>query len=88
MKKETQNRRQFFKNSFQKTLPIISLLVMASIPSIVHGNVTDCTDGSCEGSCSGSCRGTCNGSCIGSCEGCSGTCRGDCAGQCVTLCKY
>lgn len=88
MTKNHQNRRDFFKTSFQKTLPIISLLAIVNIPSVVHGNVTACTDGSCEGSCSGSCRGTCSGSCTGSCDGCSGTCKGDCAGQCVTICKY
>lgn len=88
MKTKTLNRREFFKKTFKKTLPILSLLAIASIPTMTFGKITACTDGSCEGSCSGSCYGTCSGSCNNTCEGCSGTCKGDCAGQCITQCKY
>ena len=87
-KKSLYSRREFFKRSFAKTLPIVSILAITSIPSISYGYITDCTDGSCQGSCSGNCYGNCSGSCKDSCEGCSGTCKGDCAGQCVTQCKY
>lgn len=88
MNRKSHSRREFFKTSFQKTLPIISLLAIVGLPSIAHSRITNCTDGSCENSCSGSCKGTCSGGCSNECDGCSGTCKGDCAGQCATLCKY
>ena len=74
MKKKIQKRREFFKITAQKALPIIGLLSIAKIPlfgQILNDGALDC-NGSCYQTCAGTARGmcdTCSHQCIGGCEG-------------------
>lgn len=82
--KNIQSRREFFKNSLKKTLPIIAGVTLMTQPLqlIAHDAPT-----ACEGSCSGSCQGDCIGSCKGDCSGsCGKNCGNNCAGTCDTTC--
>lgn len=101
--KEIQNRREFFKESAKKALPILGALVLMANPFIAHtikGAPTDCNNSSCSGTCrttcetmcgktcTGHCRSGCDNSCAGSCkEGCAVGCKGGCHGTCFTSCK-
>ena len=78
MKKELQNRRQFFKEAAKKALPIIGAVALTVSPAItrainVHNN-----------GCSGS---NCYQSCIGGCTGCKSNCYGGCNGGCNRSCS-
>ena len=74
-------RRDFFKKTFQKALPIMSAAVLMVVNS-PSAHAADCR-GSCYGSCSGDCAGYCSGSCSGSCQQtCYNTCKSSCNGTC------
>ena len=81
-KKETQNRREFFKEAAKKALPILGAIALLSNPVIANAmekNACDGCTGSCSYTCSGSCSGACSGGCKGSCKGgCDATCRNAC----------
>lgn len=63
-----QNRREFFKESCKKVLPIIGcILIPQNLNAFV--NVVEKTPNSCNGSCSGLCTTTCSSKCQNNCEG-------------------
>ena len=74
---EIQSRREFFKQAAKKALPILGVVVLASIPIVTKATETKTTD----------CNNTCSGSCTGACSGCSGYCTGGCAGDCTGSCS-
>ena len=82
--KKIVSRREFFKKTLSKTLPIISLTVMAGLPMKLYAeNITECRGcaSKCTGDCASSCRGTCYGHCDTTCKGsCISSCRGYCTG--------
>ena len=92
MNKETQNRRQFFKEVTKKALPFIGAIVLVSSPIIVKAvekenvNCNNACSYSCT-SCVGDCYGTCKNGCQGSCKnGCLGSCKGTCEASCRNSC--
>ena len=83
---ELQSRREFFKETSKKVLPLIALVTVGSTflsacekestASTNRGRSSGCNDG-CSRSCSGSCDDSCSGSCETSCaRGCSYNCKG------------
>lgn len=84
--KELQSRREFFKSTAKKVLPIVGAIAISQIPlpSQAHeGNVQkDCSSG-CSGGCYTGCYYSCQGTCEGGCQNsCDGSCTGDCSGSC------
>ena len=83
---DKQTRRDFFKNTFEKALPLLGVIAFASLskPSFARQNVLIGCDG-----CNNSCKGTCTGKCEGGCaeNGCKGNCSGTCANTCAHTCK-
>ena len=84
---DLQSRRDFFKKTVSKVLPILGAVVlgqtiMTSCDPIGGGSTSDsCTGSSCKGSCDGSCSGGCDDSCIDYCSrNCSHTCTTTCYG--------
>lgn len=79
---ETQSRREFFKESAKKALPIIGAIAVASLSIPVSAKQSIMVV--CEG-CNNSCKGTCKGKCEGGCaenhckSGCIGSCFGSCS---------
>lgn len=72
---ELQSRREFFKKTAQKALPIIAISVFGSA-LLSSCDKDDEPDGGCKG-CSGGCEASCSGSCDDDCSGgCSGLCEG------------
>lgn len=93
MKKETQNRREFFKEAARKTLPILGAVVFMNNPliaKVTEKEVLDCNEGcvmqctSCTG-CTSECGG-CTG-CTGCSNWCRDTCYNGCSGECTGGCK-
>lgn len=91
---ELQNRREFFKNTAKKALPIFGTIALASAPILSqaakkepmgckssYSDVGDCSH------CS-ACYCTCYSSCSGRCTSCSGNCYGDCEGNCEGDCLH
>ena len=86
--KETQSRREFFKEAARKALPILGAVVLISNPVIaktVEKEISGCEDcwGNCDGSCYSTCKGTCEGSCL---KGCKTSCYGTCDSTCTAGC--
>lgn len=75
--KETQTRREFFKNAAKKALPILGAVTLMSNPLFANAMESEETG----------CHGTCYGACVGSCDGCKYTCTGTCKNACES-CKY
>lgn len=77
------NRRGFFKHAAEKTLPIMTMALLASLNiNPVHA-ANDCSE-----NCVGSCRGDCYGDCRGYCKGeCQGSCKGSCQGS-SAVCSF
>ncbi|MBQ7711252.1 MAG: Cys-Xaa-Xaa-Xaa repeat radical SAM target protein [Bacteroidales bacterium] len=82
---ELQSRREFFKESAKKALPIIGAIALANSP-IFAQPVTGIPMGCMDNTCSGGCKGTCDSTCKGGCTGCDGTCKGGCDGSCKGNC--
>lgn len=80
--KEKQTRRDFFRITFEKTLPLLgaNAITSLSMPAFARQNVLS----GCEG-CNNSCKGKCEGGCAE--NGCKGGCRGSCSGTCAGTCK-
>ena len=77
-KKETQSRREFFKEAAKKALPIIGAVTLLSSPVIAKAVESEpmgcnsycnqhCSAG-CASTCAGRCEGTCQNTCIGTCS--------------------
>ena len=84
--KDKQTRRYFFKNTFEKALPLLGVIALASLsfPSFARQyTILDCQE------CKNSCQNTCSGKCEGCCaeSGCKGNCSGTCANTCTHTCK-
>ena len=90
---ELQSRREFFKVSTKKVLPILGAITLINLPIVAKAaqkepmgcktsyyDVGDCSH------CS-ACYCTCEGSCSGKCTSCSGNCYGDCEGNCKGDCQ-
>lgn len=77
---ELQSRREFFKKTAQKALPILGIALFGtSILTSCEKDEPDDGGGSsgCGNSCSGSCDDSCSGNCESDCAwGCSYDCRG------------
>lgn len=78
---ELQSRREFFKKTAKKALPILGIALFG--PSLLTSCDKDEPDGGgggsdgCRNSCSGSCDDSCSGNCESDCAwGCSYDCRG------------
>ena len=83
--KETQTRRQFFKEAARKTLPIFGAMALINNPVIartLHVVSNDCNNSSCTNSCIDVCRNSCNTMCHKGCKGCNGSCEGSCLDSC------
>lgn len=99
MKKELQNRRQFFKEAAKKALPIIGAVALLSNPVMANAiekerlDCSNCTN-TCRGGCNGNCHQGCKSNCALNCEGnshsvgynCDG-CKGKCMGGCTRGCS-
>ena len=80
-KNELQSRREFFKNSAKRVLPIIGAMVMAN-PIIAKAVEFE------EGTLAGYCRGGCYEYCVSSCkETCDVTCSFGCGSSCLGNCN-
>ena len=102
-KKETQSRREFFKEAAKKALPIIGAVTLLSSPVIAKAVESEpmgcnsycnqhCSAG-CASTCAGRCEGTCQNTCIGTCSdacarGCAGYCNHSCSGGCRSSNRY
>lgn len=93
MKKDIISRRDFFKKSTSKILPVVAAI---TLPSVLTSCEIDeepfdipssgCKNG-CSGKCSAYCGGTCQTNCSGSCKnGCTGNCKGACGSSCRYVC--
>ena len=93
------DRRNFFKQSAKKALPLLAMVAFAGISKVsaqttpmgCTGSCTGTCSNSCSGSCTGSCSGGCDGTCRGYCLGCSGGCSNTCSNTCVggsAQCSY
>ena len=72
--KETQTRRQFFKEAAKKALPIMGVIVLSATPFRLNAiQSSDCASNSCTNGCKGNCTKWCNGTCHTSC---SDNCKG------------
>ena len=81
MDKEKLSRRKFFKQTVQRTLPIIGAIAFISIPVITKAEKVDCYG--CNNTCSNLCTGTCKTSCLDTCKnGCRHTCNYSCSKTC------
>jgi len=84
---ELQSRREFFKKSAKKALPILGAIMLAGMPNVAeatgsYGSKSGCTQ------CSGTCTVKCGGSCYGGCTGtCTVTCGNSCVHYCTGTCK-
>lgn len=81
---ETISRREFFRNSLQKVMPIMAVAVLSSaniMPALATTDCRGCAD-NCSGDCSGGCTGTCYYSCGNGCGGaCASSCQSTCSGS-------
>lgn len=87
---ELQTRREFFKKTAKRVLPVLGAALLAGSP--ILSKAADATEKAtgcygCEGGC-WSCTGTCNGMCKGCSGSCSGTCLSSCRGNCYQSCTY
>lgn len=93
MEKNILSRREFFRDSFKKVIPILAATALLSKPLLLSAsNEYSACNGSCTGTCAGTCEGLCakgcTAACRGNCEGsCEGTCKGTCQGGCYTTCS-
>ncbi|MBQ3353631.1 MAG: Cys-Xaa-Xaa-Xaa repeat radical SAM target protein [Bacteroidales bacterium] len=76
-KKETQNRREFFKEAAKKALPILGAVALLANPVIARAAESEPMG----------CTGTCYQSCYGGCTGCQSNCDGGCSGGCSRSCS-
>lgn len=84
---DLQSRREFFKKTVKKTLPVIGAIVLTSSPILAHAEQRGVPDCYCNGNCRQTCENKCIG-CEGSCEGgCDTTCRGYCDTGCYQSCE-
>lgn len=86
-----QTRREFFKRTTKRLLPILGLAILSQTPITVLSNDSlfemGCKTG-CQGGCRTLCEEGCSHSCNGGCkESCSRTCADDCGGHCNDTCK-
>ena len=82
MDKEKLSRRNFFKQTIQRTLPIIGAIAFTNIPIITKAVSIDC-NGGCYNTCNNGCLGTCKTSCLDTCKnGCRTTCNYSCSKTC------
>lgn len=86
---EIQNRREFFKESAKKALPIFAIALLgSSLLSCSKDKDSASSSGSssgCGNSCSGSCKSSCSGGCDG---GCAGDCDDNCTADCWNGCSH
>lgn len=101
--KKIQTRREFFKKTAKKTLPIVAAIALSGMPGIVKAtekaptgcNSYDCQNGcrfACTRVCNSSCKGSCQNDCYSSCyRGCNNTCENrcdnSCQGYCTSTCR-
>ena len=92
MKDDIFSRRDFFKKSAKKILPIFGGVILSALPlqKIDAKKVLGC-DNNCHAACQNSCEGECVTSCfylcMGGCKGCRNACNVGCAIGCTTGCK-
>lgn len=88
-KNELQSRRDFFKKSLQKALPILGAIAMLAIPfQKTNAAVNECYCYGCVGGCQDGCMSTCLGECYTGCyTSCNVTCKGTCIGTCSGTCS-
>lgn len=91
---ELQTRREFFKNAVKKTLPVIGVMALASIPETIKAACSapmGCNS-TCQLACAADCRSGCRGKCADHCQkscstsSCTGSCRGGCENSCQRSC--
>lgn len=78
---ELQSRRQFFKKTAEKALPILGIALFGSALLTSCEKDEPSSGGGSSSGCGNSCSGSCDDSCSGNCEsdcawGCSYDCRG------------
>lgn len=86
-----QSRREFFKKAAKGALPILGIVMMASVPTIAEAvqptGCSGCQDYCLQG-CRTGCGGKCKDHCASSCsESCIGACRGGCKNGCGNQCR-
>lgn len=88
--KETQSRREFFKEAAKKALPLLGVVALMSNPVIskaVENENIGC-NGYCSQHCSAGCANSCTGDCVGDCKNtCLGKCKGSCGSYCTQNCS-
>ncbi len=95
-KDDLQSRREFFKSTAKKALPVLGAIALSQVPFVSdahesHGEMgcfSGCSGG-CSDGCYTGCQTSCDGDCYGGCRStCSGSCDGYCAGSCSGTCAY
>lgn len=77
------SRREFFKKTARKVLPMVGLVIASSIP--FSSSAFDTSPQYCNGNCTGLCT-SCTGGCKGACKGCQGSCENGCQTTCGNGC--
>ena len=88
MKKDIISRRDFFKKSTSKILPVVAAITLPSVLTSceIDEEPFDIPSSGCD-TCKGTCGGQCSTGCSGTCEyGCTGNCKGACGSSCRYVC--
>lgn len=90
---ELLNRREFFKKTAKRTLPILGIVALTPLLTGCPDPDEPLTCYDCSNSCEDSCYTTCSTTCEGtskssSCSGCSNSCSGSCASSCQNTSSY
>ena len=86
--KDLQTRRDFFKKSVYRLLPLFGLIVAYITPLKLKATRQFGCGWSCLYSCKGQCINTCYMSCVSQCAAmCGNSCRGGCNDMCAWDCQ-
>lgn len=86
--KSLQSRRDFFRNTSKKLLPILGIIALSILPQKAKSAPQFGCGWSCLYSCAGQCINSCYMSCMSQCAMmCGNSCRGGCNDLCATNCQ-
>lgn len=75
------SRRDFFRNSSGKVLPILVMLISKPLFALTSEVIHFSCEGNCEAMCKSSCANECS-------HGCTDMCTNTCIGKCSSVCAY
>lgn len=88
--KDILSRREFFKSSAKKVIPIFGVVALGGLPFLSScekdpiTNPSSCSD--CSAICASSCQDSCTGNLTSSCSECATTCSSSCSTSCTSTC--